>query len=251
MCHFKVVNKRLSKYTKWDCLHCISFHKSTSCCQAFNSGKVKVVCFFEQYKYLTWWKYGREKRGRWSEIVACGPGLCRAPLLVPSYALRRFSPGEQFPCLHRALDCTTGKDVKSGVKIDTVHTGPKRPSRQKSGVCVLIMSVDTVLIIVTQLYNQFDWSPLIISDVTNLRPLSLSLYACLYFIEWNINFTFSQDYDLQDWMIINMSHQGVYNQTLLTTFCFMIQYKLVNTNFMKYGSSINWAEGKQNKSHYH
>ena len=113
------------------------------------------------------------------------------------------------------------------VWIDTVHTGPKRPSRQKSVVCVLIISMDTVLIIVTQLYNQFDWSPLIISDVTNLRPLSLSLYACLYFIEWNINFTFSQDYDLQDWMIINMSHQGVYNQTVLTTFCFMIQYNLM------------------------
>ena len=42
------------------------------------------------------------------------------------------------------------------VWIDTVHTGLKRPSRQKSVVCVSIMSMDTVLIIVTQLYNQLD-----------------------------------------------------------------------------------------------
>ena len=76
MCHFKVVNKRLSKYTKWDCLQHCSFHKTTSCCQAFNFGKVKVVCFFEQYKYFTWWKYGREKRERdevrlWLVAQAC------------------------------------------------------------------------------------------------------------------------------------------------------------------------------------
>ena len=57
------------------------------------------------------------ERKHWDEVrlwlvSPLGPG----PALAPSYA-PHFSPGEQFLCLHRALDCTTGKDNKSGVRI--------------------------------------------------------------------------------------------------------------------------------------
>ena len=90
--------------------------------QAFSFEKVKVwlVCFFDRYKYFTWWKYGREKREmKWDCGLWPGPvqstvtgSKLRSETLLSWRTVSLLAPG---PWLHHGqgrqvwIHCTLGQ----------------------------------------------------------------------------------------------------------------------------------------------
>lgn len=145
--------------------------------------------FFNISRGESWAHLDREER--WSVIVP-GPGTGTGSMLrSESWDWRTVSLLAPGPWLHH---------------------GQGRQVQTQSGDCVLhldhwildwakMRSTVNLVWIITQFYNQFDWSTSISFDVICVRYL-VRARDCLYFIEWNINlywfftFCFSQVHDL-------------------------------------------------------